>query len=131
MSREWIALVLGVITGGVFSSILWTMMPVVSQNSEVTLYYHQVGIYANASNAENASEQVEAIGLDAYTLHKDGQSIIICGLVFSEEESQAIEASLQGAGLPVLEKQEIIGEDLKKAVANDDVTSLLEELESR
>ena len=131
MSREWIALFLGVIVGGIFSSFLWIMMPSSAKSSEVTLYYHQVGIYANANNADNASGQLEAIGLQPYILHKDGNSVIICGLVFSEEESEAIEATLQGAGLPILEKQEVIDETLKTAFEDSDESLLLAELESR
>lgn len=133
MSKEWLALLLGVTVGSLFSAFLWLLMPD-SQNTqlqEATLYYHQVGIYANATNAQNASASLEAIGLDSYTLEKDGNAVIICGLVLTEEESAAVEATLQGAGMPILEKQESISAELKQKLEAGDMEAICQELESR
>lgn len=130
MSKEWLALFLGLVVGSLFSGLLWLVMPQ-SQNTDVTLYYHQVGIYANEQNAQNALSQLDGLGLDGYTLNKDGNAVIICGLVFEQEESEAIEATLQGAGMPILEKEEIVSNDLKVAFENNETENLLKELESR
>ncbi len=130
MSKEWMSLILGMVVGGLFGGLLWLIMPE-TKSLDATLFYHQIGIYANAQNANNACNQLEGLGLTGYTLKKDGNSVIICGLVFSEEESQAVESTLQGAGLPILEKQEVISEDLKTAFEKEEVEALLKELESR
>lgn len=126
MSREWMALCLGVLVGGIFGSVLWLFGPNNEQSKEVTLYYHQIGIYANDSNANNALGQLEAIGLDGYKVDKNEQSIIVCGFVFSKEESEAVEATLKGAGLPLLEKQQEVSEASKAAFENDDASGLIQ-----
>lgn len=130
MSKEWLSLLFGLVLGGLFGSVIWFFIPT-NEANEVMMYYHQVGIYANSDNASNACAQLDALGLTPYTLHKDGNAVIICGLVFSEEESQAVKATLQSAGMAILEKKEMVSQTFKDNLENGDTEALLAFLESR
>lgn len=123
MKREWLAFILGLVMSSLFGLGAWLMMP---KSENYTLYYHQVGIYANQSNAQNAISQLASIGIDGYALHKDNQDYIICGLVLDHDESDVIAASLSGAGMPVLEKQVTIDEETKTKLENGEIETVIE-----
>lgn len=123
MKREWLAFILGLVVSSLFGLSAWLLMP---ESQNYTLYYHQVGIYANANNANNAISQLQSIGIDGYALHKDNQDYIICGLVLDQAESDVIASSLSGAGMPVLEKHLTIDEETKTKLENGEIEAVIE-----
>lgn len=107
---------MGLIIGGLFGSLM--LLSFSNQTAQIkTLYYHQIGIYAQTENAQHALDQLAAIGITGDTLQKDGHSVVICGLVYSKEESAAIETQLKQAGLPILEKTVEVSGDLEQKTA--------------
>ena len=136
MSKEWLSLLLGLVVAALFAGGFSLVTPEFNEKlekstDEVTLYYHQIGIYANADNASRAVASLTKVGLEGYTLHKQDQSVIICGLVFDEKKNGDITSQLKAAGFPILEKQETISSEAKDQWENGDQAFLLELLESR
>lgn len=112
-----------------FALIYYALFHVILQEEQttLTLYYNQVGLYKSEDNAQSAISTLKNQAIEAYLFPQEDVNAVICGLSTTEAQTKENGTALASLDMNYIEKTILIQNPACiKALEEQDFTTALE-----
>lgn len=107
MENRKLVYVFGIVFSVVFAILYFflfdTLIPTTDRNAS-TIYFNQVGLYKDEENSKKTIVRLQEQDIEAYAVKKEEVTAVVCGVSEQEEETKALQVTLDTLGLSYIEK---------------------------